>query len=213
MSNIFNFPPDLYDAVIIGNACPIDPSVIFAVNSTTKGALLPCLTDSQMNAIVAPAIGLIIYNLTQESYFYYNGTVWQSFATTTQLAGQNQLSELLDVQLTSPATADILKFNGSKWINAVDFNSFGYTNVTSVSSSYLAILTDVIILCNGLLTVTLPSAVGIKDKTYHIKNVGAQTVTINTSAGIKIDGNDGILITRQYDSYMIVSDNLNWYII
>jgi hypothetical protein len=37
---------------------------------------------------------------------------------TTTAAGQDALSELTDTTITSPATGNLLKFNGTKWINA-----------------------------------------------------------------------------------------------
>ncbi len=42
----------------------IDPSAILEVSSTTKGILIPKMTDVQRNAIVKPANGLMIYNTT-----------------------------------------------------------------------------------------------------------------------------------------------------
>ncbi len=81
MSQIFNFPLDLYNAIIIGDVCPIDPSIIFAVNSTEGGVVFSRMTGAQMNAIVDPATGLIVYNLDQESYYYFNGTIWTAFGT------------------------------------------------------------------------------------------------------------------------------------
>ena len=83
MSKIFNFPPDRYDTVVIGDACnpPPSPSAAFVINSTDKGALLPRLTTVEMNAIISPAEGLIVYNLNTESYYYFNGTVWTAFGT------------------------------------------------------------------------------------------------------------------------------------
>jgi len=83
MSKIFNFPPDRYDTVIVGDACdPIpSPSAAFIVNATDKGVLLPRLTSVEMNGIISPAEGLIVYNLNTDSYFYFNGTAWTAFGT------------------------------------------------------------------------------------------------------------------------------------
>jgi hypothetical protein len=81
MSQIFNFPPDLYEAVIVGDACPIDPSVVFAVNTTSGGVVLASMTSAEMNAIVSPATGLIVYNVNLSSYYYFNGTAWTAFGS------------------------------------------------------------------------------------------------------------------------------------
>lgn len=45
---------------------------------TTKGFLLPRLTTAQRNAITTPAIGLQVYNSTDNTIDFYNGTTWRS---------------------------------------------------------------------------------------------------------------------------------------
>jgi hypothetical protein len=63
---------------------PIEPSAIFEVRSTTKGALpYPRMTTAQRDAIPSPTRGLIIYNLTDDATQFYNGTSWVSPATIT----------------------------------------------------------------------------------------------------------------------------------
>lgn len=51
-------------------------SSMLDVTSTTKGVLIPRLTTVQMNAISSPATGLMIYNTTANSFYYYNGSAW-----------------------------------------------------------------------------------------------------------------------------------------
>jgi hypothetical protein len=59
----------------IANPSP-DPSAILDVASTTLGVLFPRMTTTQKNAIAAPAEGLLVYDLTLHSYFFWNGTAW-----------------------------------------------------------------------------------------------------------------------------------------
>ena len=56
---------------------PID-SAQLQVDSTTKGFLPPRMTNTQRNAI-EPTAGLIVYNTTDNTLNYYNGTNWTSF--------------------------------------------------------------------------------------------------------------------------------------
>lgn len=49
------------------------------VDSTTQGFLPPRMTNVQMNAIVSPAAGLIVYNTTDNKHYGYNGTTWNAF--------------------------------------------------------------------------------------------------------------------------------------
>ena len=51
-------------------------SAMLDVNSTTKGFLLPRLTAAQMSAIAGPSFGLMVYNTTDNTIYYFNGLVW-----------------------------------------------------------------------------------------------------------------------------------------
>lgn len=61
------------DNVGIGTANP-DPSALLELNSSTKGFLLTRLTSAQRDAILQPATGLVIYNLTSNELEYNFGT-------------------------------------------------------------------------------------------------------------------------------------------
>lgn len=54
-----------------------DPSAALEVSDTTRGFLPPRLTTTQMNAISAPASGLLIFNTTDSTYKYFNGDNWR----------------------------------------------------------------------------------------------------------------------------------------
>ncbi len=53
-----------------------DQSAILDVFSTNKGFLPPRLTTAQRNAIATPAVGLTIYNTTDNCLQWWNGTIW-----------------------------------------------------------------------------------------------------------------------------------------
>ncbi|WP_395062186.1 beta strand repeat-containing protein [Flavobacterium sp.] len=57
----------------VGTTTP-DASAVLDVSSTTKGFLMPRLTDTQRNAIVAPAKGLLIFNITSNQLENNTGT-------------------------------------------------------------------------------------------------------------------------------------------
>ena len=46
-----------------------DASSALEISSTTKGLLMPRMTTAQMNAIAAPANGLMIYNTTDSCVY------------------------------------------------------------------------------------------------------------------------------------------------
>jgi len=65
----------------IGNTSPATSSLV-DIASTTKGVLLPRLTTTQVNAIASPATGLTVYNTTENTLCFYNGTTWQKVTST-----------------------------------------------------------------------------------------------------------------------------------
>ena len=65
----------------IGTTAPV-PSAQVQIDSTTKGFLPPRMTTTEINAIVMPAAGLVVYNTTSAHICYYNGTAWQQVSHT-----------------------------------------------------------------------------------------------------------------------------------
>jgi hypothetical protein len=53
-----------------------DPSSLLEVQSTTKGVLFSRMNTAQVNAIIAPAKGLIVYDSTVKCLKQFNGTIW-----------------------------------------------------------------------------------------------------------------------------------------
>jgi hypothetical protein len=75
-SNLYNSGT----VVSVGNTNP-DNSAAFQVSSTSRGVLLPSMTQAQRNAISNPATGLLIFQLDNSPGFYYfNGSSWVSIA-------------------------------------------------------------------------------------------------------------------------------------
>ena len=54
-----------------------DASAGLDVKFNNKGLLPPRLSTDEMNTIAAPAAGLMIYNTTVNSVFFYDGTIWK----------------------------------------------------------------------------------------------------------------------------------------
>ena len=48
------------------------------IGTTSDGLGLPRLTTTQMNAIVAPTEGMIVYNTTESETYQYNGATWNA---------------------------------------------------------------------------------------------------------------------------------------
>ncbi len=59
-----------------------DNSAMLDVKSTTKGFLPPRMTTSQMNSVVVPSNGLIVYNTTVNALYWFDGSNWRKFNET-----------------------------------------------------------------------------------------------------------------------------------
>jgi hypothetical protein len=86
------------------------------------------------------------------------------------------------------------------------------------TANYTLTSNDETVLCDatgGAFTITLPTAAGISGKVYQVKKVDAflPIVTIATTGGETIDDASTLSIRYQYQSYSLVSDGSNWWII
>jgi hypothetical protein len=66
-------------SVGIGTTTPA-ASARLDVSSTTQGMLVPRMTTAQRTAIANPAKGLLVFDNTTSSFWFYNGTVWANLA-------------------------------------------------------------------------------------------------------------------------------------
>lgn len=79
-----------------------DGSAMLDVKSTTKGFLVPRLTEQQKSSISLPATGLLIYQTDGTSGFYYNQGTAESPAFKLDVLGTTRTSEFI----LSSTTAD-----------------------------------------------------------------------------------------------------------
>ena len=56
-------------------------SAMLDIKSTTKGLLIPRMTTIQRNAIIAPALGLKVFDINTRSFHFYNGLKWVEIAS------------------------------------------------------------------------------------------------------------------------------------
>ncbi|RLG33703.1 hypothetical protein DRN97_04360 [Methanosarcinales archaeon] len=96
----------------------------------------------------------------------------------------------------------------------LDTNYAAKLRVVTVSSNYNASANRIVLAdaSGGAITITLPSPQA--DAIVNVKKIDSSenAVTID-GAGANIDGNASIQITTQYESYTLVSDGSNWWII
>ena len=93
------------------NSAP-DSSAILDIKSTTKGLLIPRMTSSQRTGIVAPAIGLIVYDTDESAFWCYvgEGSSWIEI-----MAGYVTLLRDVDedtkIQVEESADEDVIRFD------------------------------------------------------------------------------------------------------
>ncbi|HVX00741.1 MAG TPA: hypothetical protein VHA52_09960 [Candidatus Babeliaceae bacterium] len=80
VNDIQDIIPPFPTTVVEGKTVPV--SAAFAISSTGGGFLPPSMTTAQINALKAPTGGLTAYNSTTNTMSVYNGTTWQTLATT-----------------------------------------------------------------------------------------------------------------------------------
>jgi len=84
MKKILNFiaiifvSTSLLAQVGIGTTSP-DASAILQIDNTSRGVLVPRMTQAQKNAIATPLTGLLIFQTDTSEFYYYNGSAWVTF--------------------------------------------------------------------------------------------------------------------------------------
>lgn len=93
------------------NGGTTNASAILDLKSTTKGFLLPRMTNAQMRAIQNPAQGLLAFCTdcsTNGDYYFYKGSAWVALGSTT-----------VSVSTTVGAVSDNTNVNGATITNGV----------------------------------------------------------------------------------------------
>jgi len=93
-----------------------DTSAMLDVSSTTKGLLIPRMTQAQRTAIALPAKGLLVYqNDEAEGFYYYDGSAW------TMLSGSTYTET--DPVFSLSAASGITQTNLSNWNTAFSWGN------------------------------------------------------------------------------------------
>jgi len=87
-----------------------DATAILDVKSSTKGVLIPRMTSSEKAAITTPATGLIVYDNTTSSFWYYNGAAWTEIISDSQTLISDADNDT-KIQVEKSANEDIIRFD------------------------------------------------------------------------------------------------------
>ena len=190
--------------------------------------------ESRLSSGVIDSDGTISVNDASKfpTLFNYLLTIWEDASYTTPSADPN-----MEIVLVTGATGNVLTvtraqqgtvatrhanacFVGQYLLpvhltnheDAIDLNTYHTMTQVSKSATYTLTATDVVCLCTGTFTVTLPTAVGITGKTYYVKNVSSGVITLDGDGSETIDGETTQLL-HQWDTAQVTSDGTNWVII
>ncbi|HRS53840.1 MAG TPA: hypothetical protein P5250_03960 [Bacteroidales bacterium] len=159
-----------------------DLSAMLDISSLNKGVLIPRLTEAQKNLIVNPATGLIIYQLDQDSGFYYNASISNT--------------PIWVKLMPNPANSD-LNMNYKKIINvATCTNNEDAANKAYVDNAVLAgggtssVITQISTnqCISGCDLVTCRAACISLGAGWHIPSFEEQSFLFSGALGIPVDG-------------------------
>ncbi len=95
-----------YTQVGINTESP-EPSAALDINATDKGLLIPRVETS---SVASPATGLMVYQPSDNGFYFYNGTEWQKLGTVVQ----NEIADAdgdTKIQVEKTADEDIIRMD------------------------------------------------------------------------------------------------------
>ena len=149
----------------IGTTNP-DASSILDLTSSSQGLLAPRMTTVQRDAIISPAIGLLIYN-TSTSHFNYFDLVWKEYSEYTNYYNSNSTNDVtttstLDEVVPGMTIAPLLSGTYEVTFNCSYINS-PIDRVVSANESFPSTMaqqakSDLELLINQLNSLTVTNA-------------------------------------------------------
>ena len=97
-----------------------------------------------------------------------------------------------------------------------DGTNISNQNLVAKTGAYTVTSADTVVLADtssGNFALTLPAASSVSNKVFRLKNIGANTLTINTTGSENIDGDTSVQLSTQYSIIDIISNGSNYYII
>lgn len=163
-----------------------DASSILELRTTSKGFLIPRMTQTQRDAISAPATGLIIYNTTTNAFNFYNGTSWTALTsgsagtvTSASVTTANGFAGTVATSTTTPAITISTSVNGMAKGNGTALSAATSGTDYSVGTSGLA--TGILKTTTGTGALSIATA---SDFPTLNQNTTGNAATVTTNANL-----------------------------
>lgn len=104
------------NADVISGAIDNTAELKVFTSTNNKGVLFPILTNTQMNGIVNPATGLILFNSNVNDFMYYNASEWR-LMTYIESVSTNSKVGMYEGETKLYTTGNVLIFlnNANNW--------------------------------------------------------------------------------------------------
>ncbi|MEO0582580.1 MAG: tail fiber domain-containing protein [Bacteroidota bacterium] len=101
-----------------------DASAILDVESTSKGMLIPRMSSTQRQGITSPATGLMVYDVSTDSFWFFDGGNWTEIQSG-NVAGFSDQDGDTRIRLEANPDDDVIRFQtpGSEYVR---FDSSGF---------------------------------------------------------------------------------------
>lgn len=180
------------------------------------------------NTVISQAANTLGFTSSVVNAFSVDGTTFSIDASNNRVGiGTSSPSAELDVigsmQLTDGTQGANKILISDAWGNAswssniTIAGTITTTNIRTVTTTYTALSTDHIIVCDaagGSFTITLPTAASSTGKQYIFKKLNSgNTVTVKGNGSELIDGSNTVSFTAAYKYITVVSNGVKWLII
>lgn len=175
------------------------------VKSTNKGLLIPRMTTSQRNAISNPSNGLLVFDLTTHSFWYYENNQNDWVALTSGSSNSGSINDLSDAKVSFNS----IYFGTNSGLN----NTGSYNNTIGINSLHtnIAISSNTAIGTYSLFNIALgDNNIALGSKSLYNSDITENNTAIGYETGKGANNNSkigNILLGYQAGYYSNGDDN------